>query len=138
MSYRTLEIWQLARDLSIEIHHMTLNSLPKLEMYEEASQIRRSVKSIRSNIVEGYGRRRYKCESIRLLTYAHASCDETMDHLETLHETGSLADDALYERLHQKLNQLGGKLNQFIQSVDLQHRSVREDSAEYRRDEEES
>jgi len=40
MSYRTLEIWRLARDLSIEIHRMTLESLPKLEMYEEASQIR--------------------------------------------------------------------------------------------------
>ena len=69
MSYRTLEIWQLARDLSVEIHRMTLGSLPKLEMYEEASQIRRSVKSIRSNIVEGYGRRRYKLEFIRFLTY---------------------------------------------------------------------
>ena len=137
MSYRTLEIWQLARDLSVEIHRMTLESLPKLEMYEEASQIRRSAKSIRSNIVEGYGRRRYKLEFIRFLTYAHASCDETIDHLETLHETGSLADDGLYERLHQKLNQLGGKLNQFIQGVELQHRSVREDSAEYTRDEDE-
>ncbi len=137
MSYRTLEIWQLARDLSIEIHHMTLESLPRLEMYEEASQIRRSAKSIRSNIVEGYGRRRYKLEFVRFLTYAHASCDETIDHLETLHETGSLAEDALYERLHQKLNHLGGKLNHFIQGVELQHRSVREDSAEYKRDEEE-
>jgi len=137
MSYRTLEIWQLARDLSIEIHHMTLESLPRLEMYEEAAQIRRSAKSIRSNIVEGYGRRRYKLEFVHFLTYAHASCDETIDHLETLHETGSLADDALYERIHQKLNQLGGKLNQFIQGVELQHRSVREDSTDYKRDEEE-
>ena len=85
MSYRTLEVWQLARDLSVEIHRMTLKSLPKLEMYEEASQIRRSAKSIRSNIVEGYGRRRYKLEFVRFLTYAHASCDETIDHLETLH-----------------------------------------------------
>jgi four helix bundle protein len=137
VSYRNLEIWQLAREVSIEIHRMTLERLPKFEMYEEASQIRRSVKSIRSNIVEGYGRRRYKLEFIRFLTYAHASCDETIDHLETLHETGSLADDAVYERLHRKLNQLGGKLNQFIQSVELQHRSVREDSAEYTREEEE-
>ena len=79
MSYRTLEIWQLARDLSIEIHRMTLESLPRLEMYEEGSQIRRSVKSIRSNIVEGYGRRRYKLEFIRFLMHAHASCDETID-----------------------------------------------------------
>jgi hypothetical protein len=48
-----------------------------------------------------------------------------------------LADDGLYERLRQKLNQLGGKLNQLIQGVELQHRSVREDSAEYTRDEDE-
>lgn len=135
MSYRKLEIWQLARDISIEIHRMTLESLPKLEMYEQASQIRRSAKSIRSNIVEGYGRRRYKLEFIRFLTYAHASCDETIDHLETLRETGSLADDALYGRLLQELNQLGGKLNHFIQGVELEHRSVREDSSEYKPDE---
>ena len=106
-------------------------------MYEEASQIRRSVKSIRSNIVEGYGRRRYKLEFVRFLTYAHASCDETIDHLETQHETGSLAENALYERIYQKLNHLGGKLNHFIQGVELQHRSVREDSSEYKPDEEE-
>jgi hypothetical protein len=38
MSYRTLEIWQLARDVSVQIHRMSLDSLPKLEMYEEGSQ----------------------------------------------------------------------------------------------------
>jgi four helix bundle protein len=131
VSYRNLEIWQLAREVSIEIHRMTLERLPKFEMYEEASQIRRSVKSIRSNIVEGYGRRRYKLEFIRFLTYAHASCDETIDHLETLHETGSLANAVAYESLHQKLNRLGAKLNQFIQGVELHHQSVREDGTEY-------
>jgi len=67
MSYRNLEIWQFARAVSIEIHHVTLECLPKFEMYEEASQIRRSAKSIRSNVVEGYGRRRYKLEFIRFL-----------------------------------------------------------------------
>lgn len=131
MSYRNLEIWQLARALSVEIHRMSLESLPRLEMYEEGSQIRRSVKSIRSNIVEGYGRRRYKQEFIRFLTYAHASCDETIDHLETLHETGSLNDNALFTRLLKTLNRLGGKLNLFIQSVEAQHLSVREEQADY-------
>ncbi len=60
MSYRKQEIWRLARDLSIEIHQMTLCKLPRFELYEEGTQIRRSCKSTRSNIVEGYGRRRYK------------------------------------------------------------------------------
>lgn len=59
MSYKKLEIWQLAREVVIIIHRMTLEHLPKFECYEEGSQIRRSVKSIKSNIVEGYGRRYY-------------------------------------------------------------------------------
>jgi four helix bundle protein len=131
MSYRKLEIWQLARDVSTGVHRMTIDLLPKFEMYEEGSQIRRSAKSIRSNIVEGYGRRRYKQEFIRFLTYAHASCDETIDHLETLTETGSLKDGTVFRHLHDQLNRLGGKLNLFIQSVESQHLSVREDTAEY-------
>ena len=42
MSYRNLEIWKIARDVTIEIHKMTITSLPKFEMYEEGAQIRRS------------------------------------------------------------------------------------------------
>src|SRR6056297_3367644 len=91
MSYKKLKIWQSAKDLSIEIHKMTLK-LPKFEFYEVGSQIRRSSKSIRSNIVEGYGRRRYKADFIKFLVYAHSSSDETRDHLDTLFETGSLTD----------------------------------------------
>jgi four helix bundle protein len=90
MSYNKLEIWQLARALVIDIHKMTLTKLLKFEMFEERSQIRKSSKSVRSTIVEGYGRRRYKQEFIRFLTYAIASNDETVDHLETLYETKSL------------------------------------------------
>ncbi len=100
MSYRSLEIWKIARDVSVDIHYMTLNSLPKFEMYEEGSQIRRSSKSIRSNIVEGYGRRYYKQDFIRFLMYAHASCDETIDHLEILYETKSLKDNELFNILN--------------------------------------
>src|SRR5262245_56606932 len=84
MSYRTLEIWQMARDVGVTIHKMTLTKLPKFEMYEQGSQIRRASKSVRANIVEGYGRRRYKQEFIKHLVYAHSSCDETTDHLETV------------------------------------------------------
>lgn len=102
---------------------MTLTSLPKFELYEEGSQIRRSCKSIRSNIVEGYGRRDYKQEFIRFLTYALSSCDETTDHLECLSETQSLLDGALYSDLHERLQILGRKLNLFRQSVIDGHRS---------------
>ena len=123
MSYRNLEIWQRARDVSVEIHKMTSNKLPKFEFYEEGSQIRRSAKSIRSNIVEGYGRRRYKLEFVKHLVYALGSCDETMDHLETLFETESLTDKPLFDALRKAVDVLGRKLNQFLKSVEIGHRS---------------
>jgi four helix bundle protein len=123
MSYRKLEIWQLARELVVDINKMTLNELPKFEMFEEGSQIRRSVKSVKSAIVEGYGRRRYKQEFIRFLYDAIASNDETIDHLETLFETESLKDEEFYHTIHGRLEILGKKLNMFIQSVNRGHMS---------------
>lgn len=121
MSYKKLDVWQLARELVIEIHDMTIEKLPKYELYEEGSQIRRSIKSVKSAIVEGYGRRKYKQDFIHFLTYALASCDETIDHLETLHDTKSLTDDNLYQGLHERMELLGKKLNVFLQSVEKGH-----------------
>jgi len=137
MSYRNLDVWRLARELTTEIHRMTIQSLPKFEMYEVGSQIRRSMKSVRSNIVEGYGRRKYKQDFLRFLTYALSSCDETRDHLEVLHETGSLADKHTYATLARNLEELGKKLNNFIASVERDHRSVRENVPSYADDREE-
>ena len=120
MSYKNLEIWQLSRELVIEIHKMTL-TLPKFEIYEEGSQIRRSSKSVKSTIVEGYGRRNYKSDYIRYITFSLASNDETIDHLENLFETGSLIDEKLYNELHSKFEKSGKKINRFLQSVQKEH-----------------
>lgn len=125
MSYKNLEIWKLAKDVVVEIHEMSLTQLPKFEMYEVGSQIRRSSKSVRANIVEGYGRRYYKQEFIHHLIIAIASNDETCDHLETLYETKSLTDEALYTTLHSKIELLGKKINAFIQAVKEEHQSPR-------------
>ena len=123
MKYKDLKIWKLAHELVVEIHKMTLYKLPTFEMYEEGRQIRKSVKSVKSNIVEGYGRRNYKQEFIHFLTYAIASNDETIDHLETLFDTESLTDKALYKSLHNRIDILGKQLNLFTQSVEKKHLS---------------
>jgi len=123
MNYRNLEVWQLARELVIAIHEMTLTKLPNFEMFEERSQIRRAIKSVESNIVDGYGRRRYKQEFIRYVDNALASCDETTDHLNTLVATKSLTDAVTIERLAAQLDELGRKLNLFLQSIERGHMS---------------
>jgi four helix bundle protein len=124
MSYRKLEIWQLAREAVVEIHKMSL-ALPKFEMFEEGHQIRKSSKNVKSTIVEGYGRRRYKSDFIKFLVYAHASNDETVDHLETLFDTGSLTNEEAFKSIQQKLDLLGRKLNNFIQAVETEHISIK-------------
>ena len=95
-NYKDLEIYNLAYQYTSDVHKMTM-TLPKYELYEQGSQIRRSSKSIKDNIAEGYGRRRYKNEFIRFLVFAHSSCDETIDHLDILYETKSLKNEVLFQ-----------------------------------------
>jgi four helix bundle protein len=116
MSYKNLEIWKLADEVVIDIHEMTL-TLPKFEMFEEGSQIRRSSKTTKSAIVEGYGRRMYKADFIKFLIYSLSSNDETIDHLETLYKTKSLSDLNTYQAINSKLKTLGKKINLFIKGV---------------------
>jgi four helix bundle protein len=72
--------------------------------------------SVKDTIVEGYGRRKYKAEYIKYLTYAHASCDEATSQLETINE--------LYPEFHEinvlikEYYDLGRKLNSYITYVE--------------------
>jgi four helix bundle protein len=116
MSYKELEIWKIADLLVVDIHNMSLN-LPKFELYEEGSQIRRSIKSVKSTIVEGYGRRMYKQEFVKFLVYASASTDETRDHLDTIFKTNSLTNETLYNDYCSRLDILGKKIHLFIKGV---------------------
>lgn len=120
-SYKDLEIYKLAHQLAVEIHKMTLTELPKFELYEEGSQIRRSSKSISANIAEGFGKRRYKNEFIYFLTNALASCDETREHLNLLSETASLKDQTRYTHFTERYEELGKRMTKFIQAVEKNH-----------------
>jgi len=135
-SYRDLEIWKIAHELAVVVHRMTLEKLPKFEMYEGGSQIRRSSKSVSNNIVEGFGRRRYKNEFIKFLTYALASCDETRDHLDFLFETGSMVDKLFFDDLCKRYDILGRKINKFLQGVIIGHLAPKEPGMEQDSEEE--
>ena len=118
--YKKLKIYRLAHDLAVRVHKMSLK-LPKFEMFEEGSQIRRSSKSVSSNIVEGYALRRYKQEYIHYLARALGSSLETVEHLEFLFETESLKDEAPYKDLHEKYRELNSMLYRFVESIVSQH-----------------
>jgi four helix bundle protein len=114
-SYKDLEIYKIAYELAIRVHKASLK-LPHFELYEQGGQIRRSSKSIRDTITEGYGRRRYKAEFIKYLIYAQASCDEATN------QAAGIIDlyPALIEfiEIQHDLDSLGKKINSFISYVE--------------------
>lgn len=114
-SFKDLEIYQLAFDLAIKVHFTSLK-LPKFELYEQGSQIRRSSKGVKDTIAEGYGRRKYKAEYIRYLIFAQASCDETCSHLEMIINTHPESKE--FPELLEPYNILGKKINNYIQYVE--------------------
>jgi four helix bundle protein len=91
--------------------------LPSFELYEQGSQIRRSSKSIKDQIAEGYGRRRYKPEFIKFLVYAQSSCDETTSQLDMITELYPNLSD--FSELLPEYDNLGKKINSFIQYVEI-------------------
>ena len=114
-SYRDLEIYKLAFQLAVRVHKASL-TLPKFELFEQGSQIRRSSKSIKDQIAEGYGRRRYKAEYIKFLVYSHSSCDETFSQLEML--ITLYPEISEFHTLSDEYAVLGRKINNYIDYVE--------------------
>ena len=114
-SYRDLEIYKLAFELAVRVHKATLE-LPKFEVFEQGSQIRRSSKSVKDQIAEGYGRRRYKAEYIKFLIYSHSSCDEALSQLKMLLVLYPELPE--FSSLSKEYEILGRKINSYIEYVD--------------------
>ena len=115
-SYKDLEIYQLSYELAVKVHKFTLR-LPKYEQYEEGRQVRKSSKGITSCIDEGYGRKKYKADFIKFLIYSHASCDETIVHLNFIRDTHKV-DNKEINTFLLRYDELGRKTNKFIQYVE--------------------
>ncbi len=115
-SYKDLKIYQIGMELSLEVHNVSME-LPKFELYEIGSQVRRSSKSVVFNIVEGYGRRKYRNEYVKFLIYAHSSNLETLCQLQMI--------SALYPKLEmvkgliKQYDDLGAKLYRFIERLEF-------------------
>ena len=113
-SYRDLDIYQTAYRLAIEVHKVSME-LPRYELYEQGSQVRRSSKSIKDTIAERYGRKIYKDEFIRFLIFAQASCDEVISQLEMISDI-YFKNNPL-KSLIDEYKVLGKKIYTFIQYV---------------------
>ncbi len=80
-SYKDLRVYQKAMDLAMEIFQLT-KSFPKEEKYSLVDQIRRSSRSVCTNIAEAWRKRRYKAAFIAKLSDSETEACETQVWLE--------------------------------------------------------
>jgi four helix bundle protein len=81
MGFRKLKAYQIAFELAMEIFEIS-KSFPKEETYSLTDQIRRSSRSICTNIAEAYRKRRYPKHFISKLSDSDTENAETLCWLE--------------------------------------------------------
>lgn len=115
MSYQNLHVYQRAHAFGVACHQLSLK-LPKYELYESGSQLRRASKSVSANIVEGYGRKDYPAEHIRFVVFSLASNDETNEWLRYIvdcHPEHTAAAQVLIA----ECEEIGRMLTRLVQSL---------------------
>ena len=65
--YKDLIVYQKAYTLAMDIFHVT-KSFPQEEKYSLTDQLRRSARSVCTNLAEAYRRRKYKAHFVSKLT----------------------------------------------------------------------
>ncbi|MHC1778121.1 MAG: four helix bundle protein [Lentimicrobium sp.] len=107
-SHRELDTYQLAISLSMEIFEMT-KKFPKEEMYSLTDQIRRSSRSVSTNLAEAFRKRKYPKSFVSKLSDSEAEAAETQVWLEYAMECNYI-DEIFYTQLYEKYDQVLGKL----------------------------
>jgi four helix bundle protein len=111
-SYKELEVYKAARQLSKEIFVLTKN-FPKEEMYSLTDQVRRSSRSVGAQVAEAWAKRRYEKHFVSKLTDADGEQQETQHWLETSLDCGYLSFEVA-EGLLKQCSSIGRMLNSMI------------------------
>lgn len=114
--FKSLKVYQMAYKLAMEIYHLS-KSFPKEETYSLTDQIRRSSRSVCTNIVEGYRKRIYPKHFSSKMTDADGECSETIIWLD-------FAKDCTYislkkhKELQEQYLEVGKMLGSMIENPD--------------------
>lgn len=116
--FEELIVWQKAHALMLFIHRRIVPLLPPEEKWDLCSQIRRSSKSVKSNIVEGHGRYYFR-DSARFCYNARGSLSETENHLIDAHDLQYVPSE-VYNEARSLAAEVQRLLNGYIQYLKQQ------------------
>lgn len=106
--FRDLKVYKMAFSLAMEIFEM-LKLFPKEEKYSLTDQIRRSSRSVCSNIAEGYRKRIYPKHFTAKISDADGECSETLVWLDFA-KACVYIDQKTYHQLTNQYSEVGRML----------------------------
>lgn len=107
-THRDLEVYQLAFGAAMQIFNLS-KAFPKHEMYSLTDQVRRSSRSVCSNLAEAWRKRRYEAAFVAKLNDSEAEAAETQTWIEFAVECEYI-DRKIARELYRTYNQILGKL----------------------------
>ena len=113
-TFKDLIVYKIAFKLAMEIFNIS-KSFPAEEKFGLTSQIRRSSRSVCSNIAEGYRKRKYEAHFMRKLSDADMENTETKVWLDFALECRYL-DDNNHLRLYKQSEEIGKLLSYMIKN----------------------
>jgi len=111
-SHEELDVYQLAFKAAMRVFELS-RRFPREETYSLTDQIRKSSRSVCSNLAEAWRKRRYEAAFVSKLNDAEAEAAETQTWSRFSVECGYFSSDAGKE-LHQLYDQIIGKLVKMI------------------------
>lgn len=112
--FRNLIVYQKAFSLAMDIYNKS-REFPKDEMYSLTSQIRRSSRSVCSNIGEGYRKRLYEAHFVSKISDSDMENSETQVWLDFAYECKYITDE-IYLEFNNRSLEIGRLLNSMIQN----------------------
>jgi four helix bundle protein len=110
--YKDLKVYQLAYKLAIEIFNES-KTFPVEERYSLTDQIRRSSRSVATNIAEAFRKRRYRNIFVNKLSDSDTEATETQVWLDFSLDCGYLPRGS-YEKLVKGYEEIGKMLGSMI------------------------
>lgn len=108
LGFKKLKVYSLAYELALKIFVIT-NEFPDEEKYSLTDQIRRSSRSVCTNIAEAYRKRRYPKYFVSKITDADSEASETMVWIDFSKDFKYL-NDKVYLELISKYDEIGKML----------------------------
>jgi len=112
--FEDLKVWQLTHKLSLEVSNL-VKFFPKDEKYDLANQMRRSARSVPSDISEGYGRYHFN-DKLTFYERARSSLDEIRNHFAEALGNGYL-EEASYKKYLKRITEIAYLLSQMMKNV---------------------